>query len=122
MLSVLRPLAREVPEMMVTRDGHVIIENDDEGDVVEPVGAVIRRLRHDRSMSQRVLADALVNASGNDSVDREQVARWENGRRIPSWYWRRWLADVLGSSEEDLERAAAFARLERSLLQIARRN
>jgi transcriptional regulator with XRE-family HTH domain len=106
--------------MMVTRDGHVIIESDQDDDFFEPVGAAIRRLRHDRQMSQRVLAQALVNASGNDAVDREQVARWESGRRIPSWYWRRWLADVLGSSEEELERAAAIARLARSLSRIAR--
>ena len=107
--------------MMVTRDGHVIIESDQNGDFFEPVGAVIRRLRHDQQMSQRVLADALVAVSGNDAVDREQVARWESGRRIPSWYWRRWLAHVLGSSEEELERAAAIARLARSLSQLARR-
>lgn len=91
----------------------------DEGDFqLEPIGSLIRQGRLRRDLSQRDLANHLGNLSGNDAVDREQVARWEGSRRIPSPYWRHWLATVLDTSEEELERAAAVSRLARKVPEI----
>ncbi len=59
--------------------------------------------------SQYALAERLRSESGNASVAREYVARWENGRRIPTPYWRQYLSSVLDIPREDLDRAAAVA-------------
>lgn len=105
--------------LQVTSSGNLVNE---EGDVhLEPIASFIRGRRGQRRLSQRDLAKALVTASGNDSVDREQVARWEGSRRIPSPYWRHWLALVLNTSEEHLDRAAAVSRLARSVPEIMQR-
>lgn len=105
--------------LQVTATGHVVSE---EGDIqLEPIARSIRRGRLRRELSQRDLANALTTVSGNCTVDREQVARWEGSRRIPSPYWRHWLASVLDVSEQDLERAAAVSRLARSVPEILER-
>lgn len=73
------------------------------------VGDLIRELRHRRGLSQLTLAGRLAEVSGNDSVDRRQVARWERGKRIPSRYWRNWIAEVLETPTAEFDRAAALA-------------
>lgn len=52
--------------------------------------------------------------SGNPSVAREYVARWESGRRIPTPYWRNFLSAALGVPRGDLDRAAALSARMRS--------
>ena len=46
-------------------------------------------------MSQSQLASRLCELSGRDSVTREQVSRWETGKRTPGPYWLRRLATAL---------------------------
>jgi transcriptional regulator with XRE-family HTH domain len=79
-----------------------------------PVGDVIRELRHGLGLTQVALADRLAEASGNDGVNRRQVARWETGKRIPSRYWRNWISAVLEIPATRLDRAAAIARFLRA--------
>jgi ribosome-binding protein aMBF1 (putative translation factor) len=40
-----------------------------------PVGDLIRESRHQRGLTQVALAERLAEASGNDGVNRRQVAR-----------------------------------------------
>lgn len=75
-----------------------------------PVGEMIRHARSSLGYSQYAVADELVRISGNDSLTREQVARWERGKRIPGPYWRRWICMVLQLSVSDVEVAARSAR------------
>jgi transcriptional regulator with XRE-family HTH domain len=84
-----------------------------------PVGELIRELRHRRGLTQVALADRLAEASGNDGVNRRQVARWEHGKRIPSRYWRRWLASALETPSASLDRAAALAQFLRAAPEVA---
>ncbi|RZU53977.1 helix-turn-helix protein [Krasilnikovia cinnamomea] len=86
--------------------------------VEPPIGRLIRRHRLRRAMTQTALADALAAASGNRSVSRDQVSRWESGGRVPGPYWRGWLGAVLDLPRQELDRAAAEARAAR-LLTIA---
>ncbi|GAB1646281.1 helix-turn-helix domain-containing protein [Krasilnikovia sp. MM14-A1259] len=83
--------------------------------VEPPIGRLIRRYRLRRAMTQVALANALAAASGNRSVSRDQVSRWEGGGRVPGPYWRGWLGVVLGLSRHELDRAAAEARAVRLL-------
>lgn len=75
-----------------------------------PVGEMIRQARNSLGYSQYGFADELVRVSGNDSLTREQVARWERGKRIPGPYWRRWISLVLQLSARDVEEAVRLAR------------
>lgn len=84
-----------------------------------PVGDVIRELRHRRGLTQVALAERLAEVSGNDGVNRRQVARWERGKRIPSPYWRNWISDVLEVPETRLNRAVAVARFLRAAPEVA---
>lgn len=56
------------------------------------------------------LAAELHAVSGNVSITREEVSRWERGKRIPGPYRRTWLGRVLGASQQELEQAVAMAR------------
>lgn len=73
-------------------------------------GQLIRQARNSLGYSQYEVAEELARASGNDSLTREQVARWERGKRIPGPYWRRWICAVLHLPVVDLEIAVRFAR------------
>jgi transcriptional regulator with XRE-family HTH domain len=84
-----------------------------------PVGELIRELRHRRGLTQVALADRLAEASGNDGVNRRQVARWERGKRIPSRYWRNWIAVALETPAANLDRAAALAQFLRAAPEVA---
>jgi transcriptional regulator with XRE-family HTH domain len=85
----------------------------------ESIGALVERVRSDRGKSQHALAELLAKASGNPSVTREDVSRWENGKRIPTPYWRRHLSAVLGIPLDVLDRAAAVAQARRAAAKAA---
>jgi transcriptional regulator with XRE-family HTH domain len=85
-------------------------------------GDLIREVRHRRGLTQLALADRLAEMSGNDGVNRRQVARWERGKRIPSRYWRHRLAVVLEIPEANLDRAAALAQFLRAAPEVAEQN
>ncbi|MFC4079212.1 helix-turn-helix domain-containing protein [Amycolatopsis samaneae] len=76
--------------------------------------AEIRSLLAERRMakgwSQCDLAHELFALSGNSSVTREDISRWERGKRIPGPYWRHWLSDVLDMPCHTLDVAACVAR------------
>jgi transcriptional regulator with XRE-family HTH domain len=79
-----------------------------------PIGPLIRRTRTERGLTQYRLADALASVSGNDGIGRDEVSRWERGKRVPGPYWRRWLADVLDIPPDLLRNAARLARVLRA--------
>ena len=83
---------------------------DDEGRRPEPIDKVLPELRRGCGLTQYDLAERLHAASGNVSITREDVSRWERGKRIPGPYWRAWLGRVLETSQQELEQAAAMAR------------
>lgn len=58
-------------------------------------GGLIRELRLAHGWSQGRLADKLRDVSQHATVTREDVSRWERGRRIPGPFWLRHLATVL---------------------------
>lgn len=76
----------------------------------ESVGTVIRRARSRLGYSQYGIADELARISGNGSLTRDEVARWERGKRIPGPYWRQWISTVLELRSSELEAAATAAR------------
>jgi len=80
----------------------------------EPIGVVLARLRTGRGMSQLRLAELLCAASGQATVTRHEVSRWERAERVPSAYWLRWLAAVLEVPVGQLAEAARVARAGRS--------
>jgi transcriptional regulator with XRE-family HTH domain len=73
------------------------------------VGRLIAQLRAEREVSQAQLADMLARASGNPAVTRNEISRWEQGKRRPRRYWLEWLAVVFGMSLFDLEDLARLA-------------
>lgn len=79
-------------------------------DSAEPVGSMIRRTRNRLGYSQYEIAIELAKISGNDSLTREEVSRWERGKRIPGPYWRQWISRVLLVPPQDLDLAARIAR------------
>ncbi len=60
-------------------------------------------------MSQAQLASMLAAASGNPAVTRNEISRWEQGKRRPRRYWLEWIAVVFGMSLFDLEDLARLA-------------
>lgn len=80
----------------------------------EPIGALIQAARKRRGLSQYALADKLAALSGNDSVTRHEVARWERAKRIPGPYWRTWISRALDLPLDQLRAAARSARSRRS--------
>jgi transcriptional regulator with XRE-family HTH domain len=81
----------------------------------EPIGDLIRNLRHRRGLTQGGLAGKLADVSGNDAVNRRQIARWEHGKRIPGRYWRNWIGLALDVPVGQLNRAAAFSQFLRAV-------
>lgn len=73
----------------------------------EPFPALLRRLRQARGWSQQRLADELCRVSGHPTVTRQEIYRWECGRRSPQW-WLPHLALALEVPQTALERALAF--------------
>jgi transcriptional regulator with XRE-family HTH domain len=79
----------------------------------ECIGALLVRVRLASGRSQLRVAELLCAASGEPTLTRHEVSRWEREERIPSQRWLRWLAVVLDVPLDDLERAAGFARARR---------
>ncbi|WP_020666364.1 helix-turn-helix transcriptional regulator [Amycolatopsis nigrescens] len=77
----------------------------------ELISELVARSRRRRGLTQDALANLLAEASGNQSVTREEVSRWERGKRIPGPYWRDWLCRSLELPQDRLEHAAVAARL-----------
>jgi transcriptional regulator with XRE-family HTH domain len=76
----------------------------------ESISELIRSARHKHKLSQRELADALIEASGRDTVTRSDISRWERGKRIPTGHWLYWLSLVLQVPLASLRHAATVAR------------
>ncbi|MGW2169929.1 helix-turn-helix domain-containing protein [Streptomyces sp. NPDC001705] len=68
-------------------------------------GTYLARLRREADLSQSALAARLCADSGLTTLTRNEVGRWEQGRRLPS-AWLPSLARVLGVPPGELERAA----------------
>lgn len=75
---------------------------------VEAIGLLMVRMRAEVGISQYGLAERLVEVSGNTSVTRDQVNRWERYKRIPTPYWRRHLAAVFGIPIQQVDKASAL--------------
>nr|BFE53595.1 hypothetical protein GCM10017745_70220 [Saccharothrix mutabilis subsp. capreolus] len=98
------------------KNGRTIPTTTERGGTVPvsgPISEILAHLRRGRNLTQDDLAARLHAASGNTSVTREEVSRWERGKRIPGPYWRAWLGQVLDASQQELERAAAIERAAR---------
>lgn len=80
------------------------------GEPPESLCSMLRELRSRHGLSQYDLAGQLNDASGNSSITREDISRWERGKRIPGPYWRKWLCAVLDLPQQDVDLAAAVAR------------
>ena len=74
------------------------------------LGAAIRELRESLGWSQSRLATALCKVSDHATVTRENISRWETGKRVPGAWWRHHLATVLQVPIEILERAGVDRR------------
>jgi len=68
------------------------------------LGLVIRELREVLGWSQSTLAAELCRVAERDTLTREDISRWEHGRRHPGPWWLRHLATVLQVPMEVLER------------------
>ncbi|MTD58735.1 helix-turn-helix domain-containing protein [Amycolatopsis pithecellobii] len=79
----------------------------------EPIGRLIRSARRELGLTQYGLAEALVSVSGNDSLGRDEVSRWERGKRVPGPYWQQWLSDVLEIEPDRLRLSARVTRKQR---------
>lgn len=80
----------------------------------EPIWDLMRRVRKLRGLTQYQLADRLAELSNNSSVSRDEVARWERGKRVPGPYWRQWLSVALDVPSEQLLEAVRCGRLRRA--------
>lgn len=59
------------------------------------IGGLIRELRTGHGLSQSRLADLLCRHAGHATLTRQDVSRWESGRRCPGAFWLPHLAAVL---------------------------
>ncbi|SER64045.1 Helix-turn-helix domain-containing protein [Lentzea xinjiangensis] len=75
-----------------------------------PITTLIPQARREQGLTQRDLADLLCEISQNDSVTREEVSRWERGKRIPGPYWRAWISAALDVPHAEIDRAAVVER------------
>lgn len=67
------------------------------------LGAAIRELRESLGWSQSRLATVLCKVSHHATVTRENISRWETGKRVPGAWWLRHLATALQVPIEILE-------------------
>ncbi|SEP46507.1 helix-turn-helix domain-containing protein [Amycolatopsis saalfeldensis] len=79
-------------------------------------GDLIRDLRSARGWSQDDLARALSDRAQPASLTREEVSRWENGKRTPRRFWLGHLAAVLDTPLATLEREKSPVRRREFLL------
>ncbi|MET9607245.1 helix-turn-helix transcriptional regulator [Streptomyces sp. NPDC006512] len=80
-----------------------------EGDGVEPIGPLLRRLRMAGGRTQEGLA-ADLSARRGYPLEQGAVSRWETHERLPDPASRALLAAEFGVPEEELRRAVAVAR------------
>ncbi len=71
------------------------------------LGETIAALRASRGWSQGRLAQVLGEMSGRTTISREEISRWEHGRRVVSRYWLAHLATALAVPVTVLELARA---------------
>ncbi|MGQ0840774.1 helix-turn-helix domain-containing protein [Actinokineospora sp.] len=69
------------------------------------LGVLVRDLRSAMGWSQARLAEELCDVSGHSTATREDVSRWERGKRTPGPYWLAHLATVLEVPRQVLEGA-----------------
>jgi transcriptional regulator with XRE-family HTH domain len=74
------------------------------------LGALIRELRESLGWSQSRLAAELCKVANHATVTRENISRWETGKRVPGAWWLRHLATVLQVPLEVLEQAGVDRR------------
>ncbi|MGH4004445.1 MAG: helix-turn-helix domain-containing protein [Pseudonocardiaceae bacterium] len=74
------------------------------------LGAVIRELRQSLGWSQSRLATKLCKVANHATVTRENVSRWETGKRVPGRWWLRHLATVLQVPIQVLEQTSVDRR------------
>ncbi|MER7112434.1 helix-turn-helix domain-containing protein [Streptomyces sp. NPDC000229] len=80
-----------------------------EGDGVEPIGPLLRRLRLASGRTQEELA-ADLSARRGYPLEQGAVSRWETHERLPDPASRALLSAEFGVPEEELRRAVALAR------------
>ncbi len=83
------------------------LDPPDNGAADESIGALLSRVRMEQGKSQLRVAELLCAASGLATITRHEISRWEREERIPGGSWLRWLAVVLDTPLDELERAAA---------------
>jgi transcriptional regulator with XRE-family HTH domain len=74
------------------------------------LGCLVRDLRSAVGWSQSKLATRLCEVSGHPTVTREDISRWENGRRTPGPFWLRHMATALQVPLTTLEEAERMDR------------
>ena len=81
--------------------------------ITESLGDLLARRRRQLGVSQGRLAMLLCAAAGLPTVSRHEVSRWEREERIPTRFWRPWLAAVLGVPVTEIEAASVMTRSRR---------
>jgi transcriptional regulator with XRE-family HTH domain len=79
----------------------------------ESLGPLLARRRRVLGLSQGRLAALLCAAAGLPTLSRHEVSRWEREERIPTRFWRPWLAMVLDVPVDDIEAGAMTTRSRR---------
>src|SRR2546430_2419773 len=77
------------------------------------LGALIRDSRQAHGWSQSELAARLCDVSGQPSLTREEIARWERGKVIPGPFWLGYLAGTLEVPGSALAEQARLSRVSR---------
>jgi transcriptional regulator with XRE-family HTH domain len=68
---------------------------------------LIKQARQAKGLTQASLADRLARASGQSTVTRNEVSRWERGKRMPL-AWLPWLSIVLDLPLSTLDQAVVL--------------
>lgn len=76
----------------------------------EVIGDLIAAVRRANGWSQNDLADRLNLASGEVTLTRSEISRWERGTRVPQSFWGKWIAAVAGIPLDRVQAAGAAAR------------
>jgi transcriptional regulator with XRE-family HTH domain len=75
--------------------------------VAQRFGGLLSELRGRRGFTQKAMAERLCEVSGQVTVSRHELSRWEREVRIPSDFWLGWLSEVLEEPVSVLEEARA---------------
>lgn len=71
------------------------------------LGALLTLLRERQGLTQKEIADRLCQVSGQITVTRHEVSRWEREERVPTDFWLGWLSKVLNAPVAELQEARA---------------